>query len=128
MVDVLNRFDAVCVSAFEIRESPIFLTNETYQGNYRISFHANSNAKIICFQCKDVNVLLDRIKTRGRQEEQSIKSTFLEGLNGYYTAFPSSVRSKHKVDVMTWDVSKWNIHDPEQAKAFLSECEGFFAA
>lgn len=82
--------------------------------------------KVICFQCKDTGILLDRIKTRGRQEEQSIKSEFLEGLNGYYTAFPSSVRSKHKIDVMTWDVSKWNIHDPVQADAFLKECEGFF--
>ena len=81
--------------------------------------------KVICFQCSEVNVLMNRIRKRGRQEEQAIDPNFLEGLNGYYTAFPSSVRSKHKIDVMTWDVTYFNIHEEDQAEAFLDACEKF---
>ena len=81
--------------------------------------------KVICFQCSEVNVLMNRIRKRGRQEEQSIDPNFLEGLNGYYTAFPSSVRSKHQIDVMTWDVTYFNIHEDDQAEMFLDACEKF---
>ena len=83
--------------------------------------------KIICFQCSDVDVLMNRIRKRGRVEEQAIDPAFLEGLNGYYQAFPSSVRTKHKIDVMTWDVTHFNIHDETQAQMFLNTCADFLA-
>src|SRR5690606_14426238 len=50
--------------------------------------------KVICFTAH-VEKLLERIKTRGRAEESAIKSAFLEGLNGYYSAFPSICESKY---------------------------------
>ena len=83
--------------------------------------------KIICFQCSDVNVLMNRIRKRGREEEQAIAPNFLEGLNGYYQAFPGSVRSKHNIDVMTWDVTHFNIHEDDQAEMFLATCADFLA-
>ena len=83
--------------------------------------------KIICFQCSDVNVLMNRIRKRGREEEQAIAPSFLEGLNGYYQAFPGSVRSKHNIDVMTWDVTHFNIHEEDQAERFLATCADFLA-
>ena len=81
--------------------------------------------RIICFQCSDYNVLMDRIRRRGRKEEQSIPAEFLEGLNGYYSAFPQSVRSKYGIKVMTFDVTHFDIHDPVQADAFVSLADAF---
>lgn len=81
--------------------------------------------RIICFQCSDYNVLMDRIRRRGRKEEQAIPAEFLEGLNGYYSAFPQSVRSKYGIKVMTFDVTHFDIHDPVQADAFVSLADAF---
>src|SRR6185369_1505265 len=39
--------------------------------------------KVICFDVPKVEVLLGRIKKRGREEEKGIAPSFLRGLNGY---------------------------------------------
>jgi len=81
--------------------------------------------KVICFSCSDVNVLLNRIKKRGRQEESDIQAEFLVGLNGYYTAFPQAARSKWALDVMVFDVTNFDIHDATEREDFLDKVEDF---
>ncbi len=81
--------------------------------------------RIICFQCSDVNVLMERIRKRGRKEEQNMPQEFLEGLNGYYSAFPQSLKTKYGIEVMTFDVTHFNIHEPDQADAFCSLADAF---
>ncbi len=81
--------------------------------------------KVICFECTDVEVLLGRIQKRGRKEEQSIGVDFLKGLNGYYTALPGVLKSKYGIDVMTFDVTHFNVHDTKQADAFLALADAF---
>ena len=64
--------------------------------------------KVICFTAH-VEKLLERIRTRGRAEESSIQSSFLEGLNGYYSAFPNICESKYGLEVLRVDVSELDI-------------------
>ena len=92
----------------------------------RLNRHIRQPNKVICFECHDEDVLLSRIRKRGRKEEQGIGEDFLKGLNGYYQALPSSLRAKHKIDVMVVDVTEFNIHDPSQADWFIAECDRFF--
>ncbi|MED5464364.1 MAG: deoxynucleoside kinase [Myxococcota bacterium] len=91
----------------------------------RLNINVRQPDKIICFQCSDLDVLMGRIKNRGRKEEQNISYNFLEGLNGYYSAFPQSVRAKYGIKVMTFDVTHFDIHDPVQADAFVSLAQSF---
>ena len=93
----------------------------------RLNTNIRQPDKIIYLQCHEVDVLLSRIHTRGRQEESGMQSEFLEGLDGYYRALPAVVKSKYGVEVMTFDVTHFNVHDSAQADAFLALAEGFFA-
>ncbi len=61
--------------------------------------------KVICFDVPRVEVLLSRIKKRGREEEKGIQSNFLRGLNGYYATFPMVLKGKYGIDVLTFDVT-----------------------
>ncbi len=61
--------------------------------------------KVICFDVPSVDVLLARIRTRGREEEKGIQQAFLRGLNGYYATFPMVLSGKYGIDVLTLDVS-----------------------
>jgi deoxyadenosine/deoxycytidine kinase len=72
--------------------------------------------------------LLERIKMRGRAEEKDIAHSFLEGLNGYYTAFPSILQAKYSVDVWRLDVSDLDIRKGEGKARFLDEAKTFFDA
>ncbi len=81
--------------------------------------------RIVYLQCHDVETLLKRIRRRGRKEEGSISADFLAGLNGYYSAFPSVVKSKHGIEVMTFDVTHFDVHNPAQADAFLALAQPF---
>ncbi|MBI3179720.1 MAG: deoxynucleoside kinase [Deltaproteobacteria bacterium] len=81
--------------------------------------------RIIYLQCHDVETLLKRIHRRGRKEEGGISAEFLAGLNGYYSAFPSVVKSKHGIEVMTFDVTHFDVHNPAQADAFLALAQPF---
>lgn len=81
--------------------------------------------KIIYLQCHHVDTLRSRIENRGRKEEQSIGDDFLLGLNGYYAALPQVLQSKYGIDVMTFDVTHFDVHDPAQADAFVALVEAF---
>ncbi len=91
----------------------------------RLNRHIRQPDAVICLQCTDINVLISRIQKRGRQEEQGLPKEFLEGLNGYYAAFPSAVRAKYGARVLTFDVSSFDIHQPEQAAAFVAKARDF---
>jgi len=82
--------------------------------------------KVICFTVPQVSTLMDRINMRGRAEEKDMQSNFLEGLNGYYTAFPSILASKYEVDVWKLDVSGIDIRGGEGREKFLADADAFF--
>ncbi len=82
--------------------------------------------KIIYLQCHDLDVLMRRIRKRGRREEvDGIAPEFLAGLNGFYSAFPQVVKSKYGIEIMTFDVTHFDVHDPAQAGAFLALSDAF---
>jgi deoxyadenosine/deoxycytidine kinase len=84
--------------------------------------------KVICFVVPGTGTLMERIKMRGRAEEKDIPHSFLEGLNGYYTAFPSILQSKYGIDVWKLDVSDIDIRAGEGKTKFLDEASAFFDA
>ena len=75
---------------------------------------------IIYLKVDDVNILLERIRKRGRQEEQGITAEFLEGLGGYYVSFPLVCRKKYGVDIITFNVSNTDIRNKEGREQFLA--------
>ena len=83
--------------------------------------------KVICFDVPSVNVLMNRIRTRGREEEKGIQSAFLRGLNGYYSSFPLVVQNKYGIDCLTMDVSTIDIRTGRGREHFLDEITTFFA-
>ncbi len=83
--------------------------------------------KVICFVVPDVDTLMTRIKSRGRAEEQAMRASFLEGLNGYYSAFPSICENKYGLEVLKVDVTRIDIRDGEGREAFLDEVHDFLA-
>src|SRR4051812_21152979 len=78
-----------------------FMTNPELELYYEYFERLNSNLprpdKVIFFDVGDIEVLLGRIRTRGRAEEKGISPDFLRGLNGYYTSFPHVMRTKYGV-------------------------------
>ena len=81
--------------------------------------------KIVFLNVGNVETLLGRIKTRGRQEESTMEAEFLIGLNAYYTTFPQVCRRKYGVDVMTFDVSQQDIRQGAGREKFLDEVTTF---
>jgi deoxyadenosine/deoxycytidine kinase len=81
--------------------------------------------KIICFVVPQVGTLMERIRMRGRDEEKAMSPHFLEGLNGYYTAFPTMVANKYKADVLRIDVSTIDIRQGEGRERFLATVDDF---
>lgn len=75
---------------------------------------------IVYLQVDDVQILLDRIRLRGRVEEQGITSDFLQGLGGYYISFPQVCRNKYGIDVITFNVSSMDIRSNGGKEAFLA--------
>ncbi len=92
----------------------------------RLNRNIRQPDKVIYLQCHEVDVVLQRIRTRGRREEAGIDLDFLFGLDGYYRAFPRVLKSKYGIDTMIFDVTHFNVHDPVQANAFLTLAEAFF--
>ena len=70
--------------------------------------------KILFLSVDSAQALQNRIRTRGRPEEQGIPVDFLKGLGGYYTSLPSICRTKYKIETMEIDVSKIDIRDPDK--------------
>ncbi len=75
---------------------------------------------IIYLQVDDVSILLDRIRTRGRKEEQGITADFLKGLGGYYISFPQVCQQKYGIAVITYNVTAKDIRSPAGKEEFLS--------
>jgi deoxyadenosine/deoxycytidine kinase len=81
--------------------------------------------KVICFDVPSVDVLLSRIKTRGREEEKGIKLPFLRGLNGYYASFPQVLRNKYGIESLTLDVTQMDIRKGKGRAEFLDKVTTF---
>jgi len=84
--------------------------------------------KVICFDVGEVDVLLDRIRVRGREEEKGIQRAFLRGLNGYYTGFPQVLTGKYGIECLTLDVSTLDIRTGVGREEFLDRVTTFLAA
>jgi deoxyadenosine/deoxycytidine kinase len=98
-----------------------------YEYFQRLSRSITPPDKVICFSVGSVDVLLDRIRTRGRQEEKGIQSQFLLGLNGYYTGFPAVLQAKYGVDCLSVDVSSQDIRRGKGREEFLDRVSAFLA-
>ena len=89
------------------------MTNSELDLYYEYFERLNANLprpdKVIYFEVADVDILLGRIRTRGRQEEKGIAPAFLKGLNGYYLALPEIMKSKYGIETLTVDVSQIDI-------------------
>jgi deoxyadenosine/deoxycytidine kinase len=81
--------------------------------------------KIICFVAPQVSLLVERINLRGRAMEADIPVSFLEGLNGYYSAFPSVLESKYGIEVMRVDASAIDLRRDADRQRFLGDVEAF---
>ncbi len=91
----------------------------------RLSRDIEHPAKVIYLHAPDVFLLQERIRIRGREEERQIPQQFLEGLNGYYNAFPQVCRNKYNVDVKVFEVMHVDIRAGESRTRFLAEVEKF---
>lgn len=78
---------------------------------------------IIYLHVDNIQTLLDRIRQRGRKEEQGISAEFLQGLGGYYVSFPNVCKNKWGVNAVTFNVSKTDIRNPEGREKFLNLIE-----
>jgi len=87
-----------------------------------ISKRAPKPDKVILLSVPDENVLLERIKSRGRPEELSMPVEFLAGLNKYYNKFQASCPN---LDILELDVTKIDIRAGEGQAMFLDKVDGF---
>lgn len=81
--------------------------------------------KVVVLDVGAVGILQNRIRNRGRAEEQGIRGDFLEGLAGYYKTLPVICRTKYKVDTLVVDVSSVDIRG-EGREQFLDNLSTFF--
>ena len=96
-----------------------------YEYFQRLSRSVAPPDKVICFSVPSVQVLLDRIRTRGRAEEKGIQNQFLTGLNGYYVSFPQVLQTKYGVDCLVLDVSTHDIRRGKGREEFLDRVSTF---
>lgn len=83
--------------------------------------------KVIYFDVPTVDVLLGRIRERGREEEKGIDKGFLRGLNGYYATFPMVLKNKYGVDCLVLDVTNQDIRSGRGREEFLDRVSTFLA-
>lgn len=107
-----------------LTDSELQLYLEYFQ---RLSRGIHKPDKVICFDVPSVEVLLARIRTRGREEERGIKAQFLRGLSGYYRSLPEVLRSKYGIDCLTVDVTGIDIREGRGREEFLDRATTFFA-
>lgn len=98
-----------------------------YEYFQRLSRHIVQPDKVICFEVGSVDVLLQRIRTRGREEEKGIRHQFLRGLNGYYASFPLVLQEKYGMDCLVLDVSTQDIRRGRGREEFLDRVSTFLA-
>ncbi|HLM48126.1 MAG TPA: deoxynucleoside kinase [Myxococcaceae bacterium] len=96
-----------------------------YEYFQRLSRSVAPPDKVICFSVPSVDVLLERIRTRGRAEEKGIQGQFLTGLNGYYLSFPQVLQTKYGVDCLVLDVSTHDIRRGKGREEFLDRVSTF---
>lgn len=108
-----------------LNDSELDLYFEYFQ---RLSRSIARPEKVICFDVPTVDVLLERIRTRGREEERGIQMQFLRGLNGYYASFPQVLQGKYGIDCLTIDVSKTDIRNGKGREEFLDRVTTFIAS
>jgi len=96
-----------------------------YEYFQRLSKSVAPPDKVICFSVPSVDVLLERIRTRGRAEERGIQGQFLTGLNGYYLSFPQVLQTKYGVDCLVLDVSTHDIRRGKGREEFLDRVSTF---
>ena len=70
-----------------------------------------------------VELLLERIRRRGRQEELGIDAAFLGGLNAYYSTFPMVCQKKYGIPIHIIPVDQLDIRSPEGQRIFFQEVE-----
>ncbi|MBI5544843.1 MAG: deoxynucleoside kinase [Deltaproteobacteria bacterium] len=106
-----------------------FMTNSELDLYFEYFARLNSKLpkpdRIIAFDVPDVDVLLKRIRTRGRAEEKGIGKDFLRGLNGYYSSFSQVVQSKYGIPCLTVDVSEMDIRERPSRDEFLDQVNTF---
>ncbi len=106
-----------------------FMTNSEldlyYEYFERLNQRLSKPDKIICFDVPNTEVLLKRIRTRGRLEERSIGKDFLRGLNGYYSSFSQVVQSKYGIPCLTIDVTEIDIRTRPTRDEFLDRVNQF---
>ena len=83
--------------------------------------------KVICLDVANIDVIMGRIRSRGRAEEQNIPRDFLVGLGGYYTSLPLICRNKYKLDTLVVDVSAIDIRGAQRGQ-FLDTVSTFLNA
>lgn len=99
-----------------------------YEYFQRLSRNIVRPDKVICFEVGSEDVLLERIRTRGREEEKGIQRQFLRGLNGYYASFPQVLQEKYSVDCLVMDVSTQDIRRGRGREEFLDRVSSFLHA
>jgi len=104
------------------RELELYL--EYFQRLHRDLHHPE---KIVYLHVRDTDVLLERIRKRGRAEEAGMRREFLEGLGAYYSTFPQVAALKYRIDVLTLDVTATDIRSTgrneffDRVQAFLEK-------
>jgi deoxyadenosine/deoxycytidine kinase len=94
---------------------------------HRLNRDVQQPDKVIALEVHDVEVLLGRIRNRGRAEEQGIRHDFIKGLGGYYTSLPVICRSKYRIDTLCFDVSATDIRGAGKEQ-FLDEVSTFLGS
>jgi deoxyadenosine/deoxycytidine kinase len=108
-----------------------FMDSRELQLYYEYFERMNRNVikpdKIIFFDVPSLDVLLDRIRLRGRAEEMGIQRDFLKGLAGYYASFPQVMKNKYGIDCLTIDVSEVDIREKQGTELFLDTVSSFLS-
>jgi deoxyadenosine/deoxycytidine kinase len=94
----------------------------------RVAAAVKKPDKVIYFNVPSLDVLLGRIRSRGREEEKGIDASFLRGLNGYYSSFPQVLESKYGIDCLTLDVTSVDIRHGKRREEFLDTVTTFLAS
>ncbi|MHB1843520.1 MAG: deoxynucleoside kinase, partial [Deltaproteobacteria bacterium] len=94
----------------------------------RLSAGVRKPDKVLCFDVSTVDVLMRRIRERGREEEKGIGDQFLRGLAAYYSTFPMVLQSKYQIDCLTLDVATTDIRSGKGREEFLDRVTTFLAS
>src|SRR5207237_1018883 len=100
---------------FELFDEPVI--DNRFLRDYYANMHPPYEVHYLHSNATDV--LLRRMRERGRKEEAGITPAFLDGLAAYYRTFPQVAKGKYKLDVLTPDVARLDIRTPQGKEEFL---------